>query len=84
MNIYIAYDYEATPLGMLLAIDQRSAELVWTGMGIAAHRVEEIDPSNNDQGIHGVVTLMTSVLLTKYDVDRKSRDWSTRIWKRGS
>ena len=83
MNVYIAKDFNGEPLGVLLATDKSKAELVWLGTGCTPHSVEEIDLSDDNLGMHGVVTLLSSIEVTKRDIDHKSFGWTFRSWKRG-
>jgi len=80
MNIFIANDYEGSPIGVLLADSREKADLVWMGMKLAVHEVEEIDISES-KGIHGVVTLFTTEELELRNTG--TRTFKYRKWKRG-
>lgn len=60
MNIYIGLDYNGKPTSVLLADNKEKAEIAWMGMNDIPHSIEEIDPVNDELGIHGVAFLLTS------------------------
>ena len=84
MKIYIAYNYDNVPQGVLLSDSQEKAEIAWTGMGTNVHRVEEIDPNNDIGGIHGVVFLLTTKTAnSRRDYCHRTDGVDFSIWKRG-
>ena len=82
MNIYIAKDYDGTPISVLLADDAEKAAIAFMGMGETPHSVEEIDPSE-DCGLHGVCFLLTSHEKSSHDYDNRIGGFKFREWKRG-
>jgi len=80
MKIFIGTNYEGAPTGVLLADSIEKAHIAWAGMKDTPHHIEEIDPSSNNLGIHGVVFLLTSV-EEEVLIDRKFT--KIRKWKRG-
>ena len=79
MNIYIGFDFSGNPLSVLLADSSEKADIAWAGMNDIPHHIEEIDPTRDDLGIHGVVFLLTSKKINTRDC----RDVEFRDWKRG-
>ncbi len=81
MNIYISYDYNDTPLDVILADNLEKANIAFLAMPNQSSRVEEIDPSE-DLGIHGIAFLFTSVERDSYR-GIGTTDKKFRVWKRG-
>jgi len=83
MNIYIAYNYNNEPLGVLLSDSKEKAEIAWAGMGTPVHHVEEIDPKTA-KGIHGVIFLLTTQEAnSRRDYGHRLEGVNFNIWKRG-
>jgi len=61
-KLYIALDYAGKVLSVLLANARDEADLVWTGMGVYASSVEELDPAGPD--LPRVVCLLSSQIKT--------------------
>jgi hypothetical protein len=82
MNIYIGKDFEGKPISVLLADSREKADIAWAGMQDTPHSVEEIDPTDDSVGVHGVVFLLTSI---KRNSNQSSRVGGIdyRQWKRG-
>ena len=85
MNIFIASDFDGNPISVLLAKTREQADIAWAGMKDMPHSVEEIDPENDDIGVHGLVFLLTSEEIESRDlpVSRQSKGLTFRKWKRG-
>ena len=77
MNIYISYDNDNQPTGVLLAESEEKASIAWMGMGVHPDHIEEIDPNNPNLGMYGVVLLLTSETFNFHP----SKLY--RKWKRG-
>jgi hypothetical protein len=75
-KIYIGYTHNDEPTGVLLSKNQEQAEIVWAAMNDMPHRIEEIDPNEENLGLHGVVFLLTSF-------ERREDGKNFREWKRG-
>ncbi len=82
MNIYIAYNYNKEPLSVLLADSKEKANLVWMGMSLQAHSVEEINP-NSDLGVNGAAILLTSTERSSHKFSHRNGGFKFRQWKRG-
>lgn len=82
MKIYIGYDYDQNPIGVILADTQDRAEIVWAAMKDMPHSVEELDPSKAE-GIHGVVFLLTSEEISITIPSINDRIRTIRKFKRG-
>ena len=83
MKIYIGFDYDKTPMGVLLADSQDKAEIAWAAMADTPHTIEEIDPSIA-KGVNGLVFLLTSTKVNSR-TDFGYRDFGVdfRLWHRG-
>ena len=83
MNIYIAFDYNNNPLGVLLSDDASKARIAFHAMGETPHRMEEVDPTTA-QGLEGVVFLLTSKACnSRRDYGHRINGVDFRDWKRG-
>ena len=83
MKIYIGFDFESNPIGVLLADSQEKAELVWAAMGENPHTVEEINPQTA-RGVNGVVFLLTSKEAnSRSDFGHRPLGVDFRVWTRG-
>lgn len=80
MNIYIGLNFNGNPTSVLLADSREKADIAWMGMKEYPHTVEEIDPTNDDLGLHGVAFLLTSIEKT---VTTHASNTTFRKWKRG-
>lgn len=60
MKVFVGLDFEGKPISVLLADSAEKAHIAWAGMKDTPHSVEEIDPLDEDLGVHGVVFLLTS------------------------
>lgn len=84
MKIYIGFDFEGNPTGVLLSDSREKVEIVWAAMKDTPHSIEEIDP-NTEFGLHNVVFLLTSEDRTIRASEISSRNGyiQFRKWKRG-
>lgn len=80
-KIYIGFNYKHEPISLLLAKNREQADIAWAGMSDTPHSIEEIDPDNEDIGIHGLAFILTSV--EKKVVNCSSKEFIFRKWKRG-
>jgi hypothetical protein len=72
-KLYISYDHEDNVTSLLLSDSREHADLIWIGMGVAPHRVEEIDPSDDKCGRHGVAIILSpEVVMVKIGDDYRS------------
>jgi len=83
MKIYIGYNPENRPIGVLLAESQGLAELVWSARDDKVVKVEEIDPNAADIGTNGVVFLLTTYNVPRHQVCDNRRIDEIVFWKRG-
>ena len=81
-KIYIASDITGTPIGVLLSDTKEKADLSWAAMGLAVYSVEEIDPSDDDLGMHGVVFLLTTEEHNSRDYSHRTDGVDFHVWKR--
>ena len=83
MKIYIGYDFEKSPIGVLLSDSKEKAEIAWAAMGETPHTIEEIDP-NTVNGVSGLVFLLTTVKTnSRTDYSHRPAGVDFRIWRRG-
>ena len=83
MNLYIGYNHDNEPIGVLLAVSEDKAQIAWTGMGNIPHHIEVVTQEqicNNTLGCHGVVFLLCSKSQQLY-VNDSLRTFN--IFKRG-
>jgi hypothetical protein len=64
-KIYISYDYNNNPTGLLLSDSLEKAHIAWAGMKVTVDHVEEIDPSDESLGVHGVAFILTSTEMSQ-------------------
>jgi hypothetical protein len=84
MNIFIGFDFESVPIGVLLSDSREKAEIAWAAMGEMPCYVEEIDP-NTAQGINGLVFLLTTIKAnSRTDYSHRPFGVDFRIWRRGT
>lgn len=74
-KIYIGLDFEGNPISVLLAKNREQADIAWAGMLDMPHHVEEIDPTQDNIGIHGLAFLLTSEEKETSYENRKYRKW---------
>jgi len=79
-KLFIGYDFENNPTGVLVAETRQQAELVWMGMKEGPHHVEEIDLSK-PIGLNGVGILFTSHTVRAAEFGRNPKEF--RVFKRG-
>lgn len=84
MNIYIGYDHEKKPISVLLAQNREQADIAWAAMRDIPHSVEEIDPTQNNIGVHGLVFLLTSTERNTSEYRHSMEGAKFRDWKRGA
>ena len=81
MKIYIGYDCENKPIGVILSDCIDKANLVFHSMRDPAYRVEEIDINNiKNMGVSNTIFLLTS---DERNINQLNRNMKVRIWKRG-
>jgi len=84
MKIYIGYDHNEAPMGVLLSDSKEKAEIAWAAMRDIPHSIEEIDPETVPE-INGLVFLLTSTKCnSKRDFGHRIDGVDFRLWKRGN
>lgn len=83
MKIYIGFDLEKRPMGVLLSDSKEKAEIAWTAMEGMPHSIEEIDPATAG-GVNGLVFLLTTTKVdTRSSYEHRDSDAIFRVWHRG-
>jgi hypothetical protein len=77
LKIYIGYDDQDRPVGVILARNLELAEAYWLGTSEQVCRTEEIDIQTLDPSPYPIFTLLSSTLK------QISWDKTCRIMKRG-
>lgn len=82
-KLFIAFNFQNEPISVLLAQNKEQADIAWAGMKESPHHVEEIDPANNNIGVHGLAFILTSTEANSRNFSHRVGGVDFRIWKRG-